>query len=161
MIHVNDRTATIQVTQTDHDTYQTFLKTKTVPRYQIQRDDDGPWLLSFPAEYSERFGHDYKAEVADLPLSMPDFLFDRQKAAIRVSWFKQRYALFWDAGLGKTLVFLELARQLTALGKKCLIVSPLNVIAQTIETADEFYDDLTLANYHGNKDGFKRWRQEA
>jgi superfamily II DNA or RNA helicase len=157
---IDNGTATLEITETDSETYPDFLKAKTIPRYQIERDDNNTWFVSFPAEYAERFGKEYKPDTPDLPLPMPDFLFDRQKVGVRISWFKQRYALFWDAGLGKTLIFLELARQLTALGKKCLIVSPLNVIAQTMETADEFYDDLFLASYHGERDAFSRWRKE-
>jgi hypothetical protein len=158
-ITINHRTAVIAIDSIDQHTYPTFLKTKEIPRYQIDRDENGKWLIEFPAEYASRFDSEYSAGVSEMPLPMPEFLFDRQMVAVRVSWFKQRYALFWDAGLGKTLVFLELARQLTKLGKKCLIVSPLNVIAQTMETAEEFYGIL-LANYHGNKEGFHRWRRE-
>lgn len=158
-ISVNHQTATVTIKSINQHTYPTFLKTKDIPRYRITRNDDGDWLISFPAEYVGRFDFDYEVAVPEMPLEMPEFLFDRQMVAVRVSWFKQRYALFWDAGLGKTLVFLELARQLTELGKKCLIVSPLNVIAQTMETAEEFYS-IMLANFHGDRDSFHRWRQE-
>jgi DNA modification methylase len=156
---INDRTATLRINQINAESYQDFLKAKSIPRYQIRQGDNEDWLVTFPSEYVNRFGQNYTSPTVELPLDMPDFLFDRQQAAVRVSWQKQRYALFWDAGLGKTLVFLELARQLTALGKKCIIVSPLNVIAQTMETAEEFYG-LLLVNYHGNRDGFHRWRKE-
>lgn len=148
----------IGANQINLDTYPLFLKIKSLPRYQIERDIDTlDWALTFPAEYAERFDKSYKVEPAPLPLPISDFLFDRQKLGVKVAWHKKRYGLFWDAGLGKTLVFLELCRQLIAAGKKCLIISPLNVIGQTMDEAELHYD-MMLANYHDNREGFHNWR---
>jgi DNA modification methylase len=163
MIQINGNNAQITINQSriDLTTYPLFLKVKGLPRYQIRRDIDTlDWYLSFPAEYAERFDSAYRVELTPLPLPIPDFLFDRQKLAVRVMWHKKRYGLFWDAGLGKTIVFLELCRQLVAAGKKCLIISPLNVIGQTMDEAMLHYDML-LANYHDNRQGFHKWRKSA
>lgn len=149
---------TLRIQELSSETYQDFLICKTIPRYDIQRNGRG-WLVEYPAEYADRFGQEPQTETPEMPLEVSEFLFDRQRVAVHVCWHKKRYALFWDAGLGKTLVFLELARQLTAIGKKCLIVSPLNVIPQTMEAADEFYSDIMIANYHGDHQAMRRWRE--
>ena len=152
--------STIAIDELRADSYQTFLTAKSIPRYDIRRGESGEWLIDYPSEYAGRFGEEVESKKIAMPLDLPDFLFDRQRVMVEVSWHKKRYALFWDAGLGKTLIFLELARQLTAIGKKCLILSPLNVIAQTIEAADEFYfSEMMLANFHGDIPALNRWRK--
>lgn len=163
MIKIDGDVASLAISQDQIDlaTYPLFLKVKSLPRYQIERDKDTlDWSLTFPAEYAERFDASYKIESEPLPLPVSDFLFDRQKLAVRVMWHKKRYGLFWDAGLGKTLVFLELCRQLTTVGKKCLIISPLNPIGQTMGEADKHYG-MMLANYHDNRKGFHTWRKST
>jgi len=151
---------TIGPDEINAETYQSFLATKELPRQDIGRDiDSGEWRIEFPAEYASRLGQEYTPEKREMPLPLPDFLFDRQRVAIQASWHKKRYALFWDAGLGKTLVFLELARQLTSIGKKALIISPLNIIHQTAQVADEFYGDLMIQNFHGDRDALRKWQQ--
>jgi DNA modification methylase len=161
MISVNGDKAKIVIgaDQISLETYPLFLKVKGLPRYEIERDKDTlDWALTFPAEYASRFDESAQVATESLPLPISDFLFDRQELAVKVMWHKKRYGLFWDAGLGKTLVFLELCRQLAAAGKKCLIISPLNVIGQTMDEADKHYNML-LANYHDNREGFHKWRK--
>lgn len=151
-IQISDNTATIHIGEYTPELYAQFLKVKTLPRYTVSENSAG-YIAEFPAEYAQRFGVDVETIEQPLPLPLPDFLFDRQAVAVRVAWKKRRYALFWDAGLGKTLVFLELARQAAALGKKSLIISPLNIIPQTIETAMEFYgtEYPHIVNLHSRK----------
>jgi DNA modification methylase len=152
MIQLNGNIASLQIDEFTPEMYQQFLNVKTLPRYTFRQNGRG-YIAEFPAEYSERFGVDYAAIEQTLPLPLPDFLFDRQVVAIKVAWKKRRYALFWDAGLGKTLVFLELARQAAALGQKSIIISPLNIISQTVETAMEFYgaEYPHIVNLHSRK----------
>ncbi|MHA1962441.1 MAG: DNA methyltransferase [Candidatus Thorarchaeota archaeon] len=155
---IENGTAHIEVTPADIDlaTYDQFLAVKTLPRYSIGYDDTAHrWDITFPAEYAIRLGDDsYQHQAESMPLPLPDFFFDRQQVITQVAWHKKRYAIFADAGLGKTLCFLEIARQLEHLGKKTLIVSPLNVIDQTIEQSLEFYgpEYPHIINLHGRAD---------
>ena len=151
-IQIRDAIASIHIGEYTPEAYAQFLKVKTLPRYTVSENSAG-YVARFPAEYAKRFGVEVSTIEQPLPLPLPDFLFDRQEVAVRVAWKKKRYALFWDAGLGKTLVFLELVRQAAALGKKAIIISPLNIIPQTIETAMDFYgaEYPHIVNLHSRK----------
>jgi len=140
-IAIHDSEARLTIETLDNETYRQFLNVKRLPRYDVTPGTNGDWCITFPAIYADRFGIDYSAQELDLPLPLPDVMFDYQKVITRVSWRKKRYACFADAGLGKTLIFLELARQLAHLGKKTLIISPLMIINQTIEESMKFYGD--------------------
>ena len=153
MIQIVENKAWLHIDEFTPEMYQQFLAVKSLPRYTFSQNGTG-YLAEFPAEYSDRFGVDYSTIEEKMPLPLPGFLFDRQEVAVKVAWKKKRYALFWDAGLGKTVVFLEIARQLAALDKKSLIISPLNVIPQTIEAAIGFYGSEYphIINLHTRKD---------
>ena len=86
-----------------------------------------------------------------------DFLFDYQKFIVNLALQKQRYAVFGDCGLGKTLIFLEFIKKLKYIlkGKKIMIISPLAVIKQTIAEELKFYGESTIKNLH--KQDFYEW----
>ena len=117
--------------------YRKFLAIKQLPTYRFRG-----CIAEFPDEYAERIGvdveHKESAEYVPHPL-----LFDYQAAIARMAIEKQRFSIFADCGLGKTLIFLEFAKhaasELQATGKRVLIVSPLMVIKQTIAEAKRFY----------------------
>ena len=154
-ITTQNDTTTIHIDMFDSESYQTFLQVKSLPRYDVKANHRG-YVCSFPAEYAPQLGIEQTAQQQPLPYTIPDFLFDRQQVGVKVGWAKKRYAFFYDAGLGKTLLFAELARQIASLalgkantGKKVLIVSPLNVIDQTIEEVFNFYPDYPhIINLH-------------
>ena len=54
MMQFENGTATIQWTSDDIglSTYDTFLKVKMLPRYQIDRQD-GQWIVQFPVDLSQ------------------------------------------------------------------------------------------------------------
>ena len=78
-------------------------------------------------------------------------LFDFQKYAIQVALRKGKFALFFDCGLGKTLMQLSWADAVYKhTNKKVLVLAPLAVVEQTKEEAIKFGIDLNsfdITNY--------------
>lgn len=78
-------------------------------------------------------------------------LFDFQKYTVITALSKGRFALFFDCGLGKTLMQLAWAEQVYKhTGKKVLILAPLAVVEQTKDEADHFGIDKSsffITNY--------------
>jgi len=66
-------------------------------------------------------------------------LFEFQKYTVTTALRKGRFALFFDCGLGKTLMQLEWANQVFKhTGKQVLILAPLAVVEQTKDEANKF-----------------------
>lgn len=66
-------------------------------------------------------------------------LFDFQRHIVKTALKKGRYAIFADCGLGKTLMQLEWAKQVSEYTKKpVLILTPLAVSGQTIQEGVKF-----------------------
>ena len=78
-------------------------------------------------------------------------LFDFQKYAVKTALNKGRFALFFDCGLGKTLMQLSWASAVFKETKlKVLILAPLAVVEQTKEEAIKFGIDINcfdITNY--------------
>ena len=83
-------------------------------------------------------------------------LFDFQKHIVKKALQKGRYAIFADCGLGKTLMQLDWAYQVSShTNKPVLILCPLAVSAQTIEEGKKFgievnrigYGNIQITNY--------------
>lgn len=73
------------------------------------------------------------------PISMPNFLFDFQKALVEWALKKGKAAIFADCGLGKTpmqLVWADNVRRKT--NKPVLILTPIAVSYQTCQEAEKF-----------------------
>jgi superfamily II DNA or RNA helicase len=118
------------------DAYRTFLKIKALPRYEIHGR-----MAVVPDEYAASLGV-VGEEHRDVPYVPREGLFDYQADIIRMAIQKQRFAIFADCGLGKTLMLLEFARHVRAVqDRPVLIVSPLMVVKQTMEEAAKFYGD--------------------
>ena len=63
-----------------------------------------------------------------------------QRAIVERAVAKKCFSAFADCGLGKTLILLEFARHAhEERGGRVLIVSPLMVVQQTMDQAEEFY----------------------
>lgn len=122
------------------DAYRTFLKVKSLPRYEIRGR-----MAHVPDEYAEALG--IAGSVAhDCDYVPREWLFDYQRDIVRMAVEKRKYAIFADCGLGKTPMLLEFARHVLAVqAKPVLMVSPLMVVPQTIEECRRFYgDDLPI-----------------
>jgi DNA modification methylase len=78
-------------------------------------------------------------------------LFDFQKYTVATALKKGRFALFFDCGLGKTLMQLEWANQVFKhTGKQVLILAPLAVVEQTKDEAVKFginTESFYITNY--------------
>lgn len=120
------------------DDYRTFLQVKALPVYSFSGR-----VATFPDEYASRLGlSKAKAKRAKYTPHKQAFDYQRDIAAMAIE--KQRFAVFADCGLGKTLILLEYVRHVAKVlpKNKCiLIVSPLMVIGQTIEECQRFYGD--------------------
>lgn len=75
------------------------------------------------------------------------YLFPFQKFSVKRALRAGKYALFYDCGLGKTLMQLEFAHQVCLQTKKpVLILAPLAVSGQTIKEGDKF--GIKVQRYH-------------
>lgn len=78
-------------------------------------------------------------------------LFDFQKFAVKTALKKGKFALFFDCGLGKTLMQLSWAESVfNQTNKKVLILAPLAVVEQTKDEAIKFNISLScfdITNY--------------
>jgi superfamily II DNA or RNA helicase len=78
-------------------------------------------------------------------------LFDFQKFAVKTALYKGRFALFFDCGLGKTLMQLSWANAVyNQTKKKVLVLAPLAVVEQTKDEALKFgipLDCFDITNY--------------
>jgi len=75
-------------------------------------------------------------------------LFDFQKYAVKIALQKGRFALFFDCGLGKTIIQLEWAKIIAEqTSKPVLILAPLAVSNQTIKEAEKF--GITIKRFEG------------
>ena len=78
-------------------------------------------------------------------------LFKWQSQAVRIALNKGRFALFMDCGLGKTLMQLEWAYQVSKKTKqRVLVLAPLAVVQQTRLEAEKFkidLDKIDIINY--------------
>lgn len=85
-----------------------------------------------------------KKRIADAGFEVKDNqlnenLFDFQRFIVKTALKKGRYAIFADCGLGKTLMQLEWAKQVSEHTKKpVLILTPLAVSGQTIQEGVKF-----------------------
>jgi len=121
------------------DDYRTFLRIKALPKFQIRGE-----FAEFPDEYSQRVLGVRVADANAADYAPSRGLFDYQLDIARMAIKKQKFAVFADCGLGKTLIMLEYARHVREIigkNKSVLIVSPVMVIDQTIEEHVKFYGD--------------------
>jgi superfamily II DNA or RNA helicase len=118
--------------------YEQFLKLKSIPKYGW----DGHAAV-IPDEYASLFHTD--APVIHKSDYVPsDFLFDYQRDIAAMAIQKQKFSVFAECGLGKTLILMEMAKHTHRIGNKTLIVSPLMVVDQTLGEAAKFYPSLPI-----------------
>jgi superfamily II DNA or RNA helicase len=120
------------------DDYAMFLKIKSLPKYRIE--GRSAW---FPDEYASIIGRAVGA--VELPAYRPSpWLFDYQRDITATALRKQKFAVFADCGLGKTLIFAEWAKYVESIlpaGQCLLWVCPLMVVKQTMQEIQKFYGD--------------------
>lgn len=126
----------------DLEGYRLFLQTKHLPEHRLEYDwERNEYTLTAPARLAPMMG--LKVVVADQKvLPFAGHLFDYQMFIVRTALDAKRYAVWADTGLGKTAIFLEWSRQVAhRTGGRVLIVSPLNIIPQTIAEDRKFYGE--------------------
>lgn len=138
------------------ESYQMFLRSKTLPEHHIEYDwEHDRYILTAPARFASIFGIDPPRRGTRLPLSA--HLFDYQIHFVQAALRAKRFACWADTGLGKTHIGIEFARQVAAeTGKRVLIVSPLNIVNQWCEVADEYFPDTPLYQIKGSE-ALKPW----
>jgi DNA modification methylase len=86
------------------------------------------------------------ANAGIAPLPIRNCLFPYQRAIVERALKQGRFACFADTGLGKALMELEWARQISeSTGGKVLILAPLAVTRQIVKEADKFDYAITIA----------------
>ena len=128
------------------DDYRSFLSIKSLPVSRFVGRD-----AIFPDEYASRLGMS-ELSVQTSEYEPSDFLFDYQRDISRMAVEKQKFAVFADCGLGKTLILLEFARHAAKHCEVVLIVSPLMVCSQTVSEAERFYGSDLPIEYVSSSD---------
>ena len=136
------------------DSYRTFLRIKSLPRYEIHGR-----MAVVPDEYAATLGVVAAAE-SEVEYTPSPWLFDYQRDIVSTAIRKRKFAIFADCGLGKTPMLLEFARHvLAAQAKPVLIVSPLMVVPQTIAECQKFYGDTLPIEQVAAKD-LAKWMKK-
>lgn len=156
---ITDNLATYQVTNFDLSTYLDFIQLRTLPAYKVKAVKEGRRTTRFDVTFSANYLEDVSLDNATLPLPLTPGLFDYQQVIVRVAHIKERYAIFADAGLGKTNCLAELARQAHASTTgKILFCIPLNILHQFEEMVSEFFPDFPpFIHLHKSKMTLDEW----
>lgn len=148
---VDGEQAIIRLDPRNPDHYPLFLAAKRLPNYKVRGNEvitHRQHLRYLDADLEQEAGAD--VETAG-------HLFDYQSFIVRLAFKKRKYAIFADAGLGKTAMFLEWCRHALPrlAGRKILIVSPLMIIPQTLDEERKFYGCNLLTDIHHT--GLEEW----
>jgi hypothetical protein len=118
--------------------YETFLAVKRLPAYRFIGS-----TAEFADEYASLLGC-VAATPSCTEYHPSPFLFDYQADIARLAIRKQKFAIFADCGLGKTLIFGEWIWHVSHVlpeKRRILVVSPLMVIRQTVQEFKRWYGD--------------------
>lgn len=142
--------------------YRTFLRAKGVPEFRILLDDAGiAHGLSVPA----RFAHmlDMAAPVNEGRWRrLPDFLFQDQREILRMALDAERFAVWSDCGLGKTLIELEFARQVSMRTRgRVLIITLADVVPEIVREAAKFYGRRLPVRILRSREEMRQWCADA
>lgn len=123
------------------DSYRTFKQIKQLPAWSMRGR-----VATFPDEYAGRLG--LAVETGRTNYRPESFLFDYQAAITATAIERQKYAVFADCGLGKSLILLSFAKHAQyAMGpsRRVLIITPPLVVRQLEAEAARFWgDDLPV-----------------
>jgi len=149
-IQVSELESSITFNNLNLESYLDFIKVRQLAKYRIKGR-----TAYFPSTYLDDYWEDNKK----LPLPITKELFDYQNVAVQVGFIKQRFGFSLDAGLGKTLVFGELIRQLHAFTDQRIVVCvPLNILVQFEEMCKEHFPDFPEFDHlHNNTMKLDEW----
>jgi len=136
--------------------YRRFLRIRQLPVYQFVGRD-----AVVPNEYAARIDADVAVDSDGGDYVPSDFLFDYQRDIARLAISKRKFAAFVECGLGKTLIMFEFAKHalMCVDDRPVLLVSPLNVISQTMGEAQRFYPDMQIVQIPSS--GLQQWLQSG
>ena len=135
-IEIRDNDLIVRFDKFTLDNYELFLKTKKIPEIQVKYDlARDTYTMTAPKHFAFMLGLEHtKQDFGDY--EFPEGIFDYQKYITATALKHKRYAVFADTGLGKTLMFLTFAKNVLSItNRPVLILSPLQIINQTIEQA--------------------------
>lgn len=144
-ILIDGATLRVDFLRFDLDAYALFLKVKRLPEYTIELIEGGDgggemaYRITAPARFAPLLG---VAAPLDRQgrLDLPDFLHDDQVAIVGMALDEKRFACWSDCGLGKTLIGLEMARQVCHITRgRALIVTFGEIMPQWVSEAEKFY----------------------
>jgi hypothetical protein len=137
--------------------YETFLRCKKLPTYQVVRDEgDGFGAPSAHVETDEQswalvFGQGRELDRARAMLEgvTTAHLLDFQRLLVERAIERQRFAVFADCGLGKTPMGLAWAHAVAKTGR-VLVLSPLAVVEQWQRECERWHGHR-MANLRRNE----------
>jgi SNF2 family DNA or RNA helicase len=137
----------------DWQDYQDFINLRaSLPRYQFKYNEDLPILTT------DKVNLDLFDQEVD-PSSMAGHLHDYQEYYTKHIAKVKKFAIFWDCGLGKTSLELEIADQMKKANKRTLIVCPLLVLTQFQLEDSKFFPNL---NIHSLRDSsLDEWKMSS
>lgn len=148
-IVISGNIMTITFDNYDIANYELFMKIKKLPAVQIDYDllaDN--YKITAPSYYAAMLGFDTKMRT-DVEFVYPRKIFDYQKYIVDIALERKRYACYADTGLGKTLIFLTWCLNVIQITKrKVLILSPIQIIPQTISEPELFFDNYYIKHIH-------------
>jgi len=121
------------------DDYRKFIAIKQLPAYRIK--GRSAW---YPDEYVEQInGSPCDTQRMTHEWEPPEWMFDYQRDITKLAVKKRKFAVLADCGLGKSQILLEFAYRALQMMKRrgVLIVSPLNVVTQTLSEYNKFFPD--------------------
>jgi len=125
--------------------YHNFLKIKQLPSYELEDD-----VFKINTEYLYMIDKKERYKEQKINWNFPDIFFDYQCFITKLAFLKRKFAVYADCGLGKTNCFfawIELVKSQIK-DKKILIVSPFNIIDQTLDEQEKFYNKRTIENIY-------------
>lgn len=136
------------------DEYSDLLAIRGLPDYRF----NGEAAVDVDTGHLADAGMLTEQPIAAIWTDPSSFLFDYQQWIVRMALDRERFAVYADCGLGKTLIQLDWARLVHAHHKgRTLICAPLAVCPQTIDEAAHFYgDDLPIIDLR-NRDDLTAW----
>jgi superfamily II DNA or RNA helicase len=151
---------TLQVHFTDFglESYSLFLACKRLPESQTEFVPEGEtYRITAPARFAPLLGVELpKARAQDLPISR--FLFDDQRAVVRMAMDAKRFACWSGCGLGKTIVGLEWARHVRRrTAGRILIVTLNEIIPQWIDEANRWYGKTLPLLRLASRNDMRQW----
>lgn len=154
-----DGRAVVVFDRFDLDSYKLFIKSKKLPESEIIFDEAREtYTLTTPARFAPILGVPAPARFIPSGLQVAPHLFDYQRHTLHDALEARRFAVWWDCGLGKTILFNEWARHIMgATGGKVLTLTLPDLITPTVEMVSLFHGDSLPVRVLRSRDELIRW----